>query len=163
MPFYPDLRPGRCPEWGNFGTFRPPTRTGDGIVRLWRRGGADPAARRAAERRGRGAEAAAILWLRLKGYRILDRRVRTPVGEIDLIARRGGILCFVEVKARATRDAALAALTPHQADRIARAALYWSRHRPEAATCGWRFDIVAIAPGRRPRHLPDAWRPDPDL
>ena len=129
-------------------------------MRLWRRGGRDPAARRASEIRGRAAEARAALWLRLKGYRILERRVRTPVGEIDLIAKRGGTLCFVEVKARAAPDAALAALTPYQAARICRAAAYWGRHKPDAARLGWRFDLVAVSPGRRPVHHAAFWRAD---
>src|SRR5690606_797752 len=83
--------------------------------------GRDPQ-RRAAEVRGRVAETAAVLRLRLAGWRILARRWRVPVGEVDLIARRGAILAFVEVKARRDLADALSAVTPAQQDRIARAA-----------------------------------------
>lgn len=128
-------------------------------MRIWRQAGNDRSARQAAEKRGRGAEAMAVWWLRLKGYRILAQRAKTPMGEIDLIARRGRILCFIEVKARGDMGAALNALTPAQCRRIERAAQWWLRHRREADGLDLRFDLVALAPGGRPRHLPDAWRP----
>jgi putative endonuclease len=69
--------------------------------------------RTAAEKRGRTGETLAALYLRLKGYRILARRVRTPVGEIDLIAEKSGVIAFVEVKARTQADTALSAVTLH--------------------------------------------------
>ena len=116
-------------------------------------------ARRLAETRGRGAETAAALWLRLKGYRVLARRMKTPAGEIDLIAQRGRILAFVEVKARATADAGAEALRPRQRDRIARAAEAYVRSRPDLAGLDWRFDLIVVTGGWRPRHLTDAWRP----
>lgn len=128
-------------------------------MRAWRRSGTDRPARQAAEGRGRGAEALAAWWLRLKGYRVMARRVKTPLGEIDLIVRRGKTLCFVEVKARSTPDAALSALTPAQCRRIERAAAWWLRHRRDADGLDLRFDFVTLAPGHWPRHLPDAWRP----
>lgn len=128
-------------------------------MRNWRRRGLDPEQRRAAETRGRAAEGFAALWLRLKGYRVLGRRLKTPVGEVDLLARRGGVLCFVEVKARADLARALDATTEAQRRRIERAASYLVANRPEFRKLDIRFDILAIAPGRRPRHLPDAWRP----
>jgi len=112
------------------------------------------------EKRGRDAENAAALWLQLKGYRILDRRARTPAGEIDLVAMRGSILAFVEVKARARREAALEAVTPELRKRVERAAHMWAGRRRGMELKNWRFDVVAIAPGRLPEHLREAWRPD---
>lgn len=112
-----------------------------------------------AEKRGRRSETLAALYLRLKLYRILGRRVRTRQGEIDLIARApSGVICFVEVKARG--DAADAdALHPRQQARIARAAALYLASRPGLAQKGARFDVVSIVPGTWPRHLRDAWRP----
>jgi putative endonuclease len=132
-------------------------------VRAWRRAGSDPATRRAAEDRGRAAEARAVLWLRLKGYRVLGRRLRTPVGEIDLMVRRGDLVCFVEVKARARLEDALSATSDTQRRRIERAASYLIANRPNLRGKDLRFDILAIAPGRRPRHVVDAWRPSAEL
>ena len=96
-------------------------------------------------RRGRLSEWVAAAALLARGYRILGRRVRTPYGEIDLIAVRGRRLAFVEVKRRATRLEAEAALTPRQAGRIARAAEFWvSRHAG--------LPRARAGPRRRPRH-----------
>ena len=114
------------------------------------------AARRRSERRGHQAEAVAAWWLRAKGYRILARRSRHPVGEIDLVARRGRVLAFVEVKARATRAAAVASLTARQRERIARAAQAFVAARPGCAGLAARFDLVVVARGR-PVHIPNAW------
>lgn len=118
-----------------------------------------PAKRQIAEARGRQAERRAALWLRLKGYSILASRVKLPVGEIDLVARKGRLIAFVEVKARARRDDALGAVSVQSWQRIARAAEAWMGQRPKFADYGWRYDIVALAPGRLPYHLKDAWRP----
>lgn len=115
-------------------------------------------ARRAAERRGRGAEAAAAWLLRLKGYRILARDLRTPVGEVDLIARRGRVLALIEVKRRATRDQAATAISPRQRQRIARAGEAFLLRRPDLAHLDVRFDALLLAPGRWPHHVVDAWR-----
>jgi putative endonuclease len=117
--------------------------------------------RKQAEKRGRRSEMAAALFLILKGYRILGRRVRTPLGEIDLIARSlSGVLCFIEVKARKSGGEALLSVGPRQQSRIARAAaLYLARH-PGLADKGSRYDIMLVEPGRWPRHLRDAWRGD---
>jgi putative endonuclease len=109
--------------------------------------------RRAAERRGRRAEFVAVCLLRLKGYRLLARRYRTPVGEIDLIARRAGTIAFVEVKSRPTFDAAAESVTPLGRQRIARAASLWLARHPAAAALTLRFDAVLVAPNRWPRHL----------
>jgi putative endonuclease len=115
---------------------------------------ADRHARRAAEERGRRAETVAAWLLRLKGYRILARRYTTPVGEIDLIARRGGLVAFVEVKRRARLQDAAAAVTATGRRRVARAAAVWLAAHPAAAGLDLRFDVVIAAPRRLPRHLP---------
>jgi putative endonuclease len=96
--------------------------------------------------------------LQLKGYRILDRRARTPAGEIDLVAARGRILAFVEVKARTRREAALEAVTPQLRQRLEQAAAQWAQKRRGMNALNWRFDIVTVTPGRWPEHLRDAWR-----
>lgn len=116
------------------------------------------AARRRAYGRGRRAETIAAWWLRLKGYHILARGFRVPVGEVDLIARRGRVLALVEVKARGSLAAAGEAVTSRQRRRIARAAAAFLQRRPEFAGHDLRFDVVLIAPCRRPRHLVDAWQ-----
>ncbi len=114
-----------------------------------------------AEKRGRRAETIAALWLRLKGYRLLARRFKTPVGEIDLIVKRGRVIAFVEVKARQSRRDALEAVSPQARIRIARAAEWYlarmaaETHKKAEIT---RFDMVLVVPGQRPHHMPDAWR-----
>lgn len=119
----------------------------------------DPS-RGARQRRGRRGEALAGLWLRLKGYRILARNWRHPLGEIDIVARRGRILAVIEVKWRDRIDLAAAAIGPRQRHRIARAAAVFLARQPDAATLSLRFDALLLAPGRWPRHVADAWRPD---
>ena len=116
--------------------------------------------RRLAYGRGQRAEVIAAWWLRLKGYRILARGYRVPVGEIDLVARRGRTLALVEVKARADLLTAHTAISPRQRRRIERAAVSFLQRHPALTHCDVRFDVVLLAPGRRPRHLADAWRPD---
>ncbi len=116
--------------------------------------------RRRAERDGRLAEALAAIWLRLKGYRILARRLKTPVGEIDILARRGTVLAVVEVKARRDRPLAAEAITPRQWRRLARAAEWALAHRPEWVGLSLRFDALLLARGRLPQHVADAWRPE---
>ena len=113
--------------------------------------------RREAYGRGRRAETLAAWWLRLKGYRILARGFRVAAGEIDLIARRGRLIALVEVKARPTLDAARNAILPRQRERIARAAEVFLQRHPELAGLDLRFDVVLLAPGQRPHHLPNAW------
>jgi putative endonuclease len=111
---------------------------------------------RASEKRGRKAELVALALLLCKGYRILGRRVKTRLGEIDLIARSpSGVFCFVEVKARPDDQIAADAVSWRQRGRIARAATCWLAAHPGAA----RFDIVTVIPGQFPRHFKDAWRP----
>lgn len=108
---------------------------------------------------GLRAEARAALWLSLRLYRIVGRRVKTRAGEIDLIARRGRVLVFVEVKARAGFDAAAEALGLHQQARLARAAELYVAARPDLHDLDMRFDVILIIPRRLPRHIVDAWRP----
>ena len=115
---------------------------------------ADQRARRvAAESRGRRSEAIAALWLQLKGYRILARRYRTKLGEIDLIARRGDVVAIVEVKARPTVEAAMDAVSYHAQIRIERAADLWLARQPDHARLSLRFDLVAVLPRRWPVHV----------
>ncbi len=112
-----------------------------------------------AYRSGRRAEGIAAWWLRAKGYRILARDFRVPVGEIDLIAERGGRLAIVEAKRHDRLAEALEAVTPHQRRRIECAAeAYLARERHGAQT-RVRFDVVVIRPRRLPLLLADAWRP----
>ena len=111
-------------------------------------------------RRGRFSELVAAALLLAKGYRILDRRCRTPYGEIDLIAVRGKRLAFVEVKRRATRLEAEAALTPHQARRVVRAAAYWVSRHPRYRDHDRGLDAILVVPRRLPAHLPDALQVD---
>lgn len=118
----------------------------------------DAATGLAAHRLGLRAETVAALFLRLKGYRILHRRLKTPAGEIDLVARRGSSLVVVEVKARGQGEAA-EALLPRQQRRLERAAAHLLGRNPALADLDLRFDVVLIAPRRWPRHLADAWRP----
>lgn len=110
------------------------------------------------ERQGRLAERLAELLLRLKGYRVQARRYSSPVGEIDLVARRGDLLIFVEVKRRPAVAMALEAVRPRQQARIARAARHFLQQRPGLAGCLCRFDVVAVVPWRWPVHREDVWR-----
>lgn len=118
--------------------------------------GAGKAERQGRYRRGRLSELMAAALLLAKGYRILERSCRTPYGEIDLIAVRGKRLAFVEVKRRATREEAEAALTPYQARRIVRAAEHWVSRRPRYRDHDRGLDAVLVVPRRWPAHLPDA-------
>jgi len=112
-----------------------------------------------AERRGQRSETWAAWFLRLKGHRILGRRIKTHAGEIDLVTLSPfGPVCFVEVKARRLPRDAAEAVGPEQRTRIARAASLYLASRPGLAKRGARFDIVTVA--GLPRHLPDAWRMD---
>ncbi|MGP1394966.1 MAG: YraN family protein [Inquilinaceae bacterium] len=122
------------------------------------------AARRQAFLFGFRAESLCVLVLRLKGYRILARRFRCPVGEIDIVARRGSTLVAVEVKARRDRDAALASLSAHQRRRVERATTAFLAARPftfAPQSVGIvRFDVMVVAPRRWPLHIINAWQTD---
>ncbi len=113
-------------------------------------------ARRVRERQGHRAETLAAIVLRLSGHRILARRTRTPLGEIDLVAVRGRRLAFVEVKRRATEEASEAAVTPAQRDRIRRAANLWLARNERYQAHEIAFDLMLIVPRRWPRHLRNA-------
>ncbi len=119
------------------------------------------AERHRAWRRGRWAEGVCAAALILRGYRILGRRLRSPVGEIDIVARRGAILAIVEVKARPDSAAAAEAVTPRQRERLIRAAGWVVAGRPDLAAMQVRFDVMLVTPWRWPRHVVDAWRADP--
>jgi putative endonuclease len=126
---------------------------------------ADPAARLArrraqgaqARRSGRRREILAALLLMAKGYRILGFRLKTPQGEIDLLAQRGAVLAVVEVKSRASIEAALEAVGFQQRERLRRAGEALAGRRA-GLRLNVRLDLVALAPGSWPRHIPDAWR-----
>jgi putative endonuclease len=115
---------------------------------------------RDAYHRGHGAEKRAAWWLRLKGYRVLAINWRSVAGEIDLIAKRGSILAFIEVKQRIDPDAAALSLAPQQRTRLARAAGLFMAQRPELADLTLRFDLMAFGRMGRPVHMIDAWRPE---
>ncbi len=123
-------------------------------------GGDRGAVRRAAYRRGRGAEFCAAWLLRAKGYRIVARGYRCPAGEIDIVARRGSVLVAVEVKARTSLAAAAEAIDQRQRSRIARALGDFIIRNPASADCDIRFDAVLASPWWRPHHIVDAWRPN---
>lgn len=115
---------------------------------------ADAAAkRRRAYRRGHAAEWLAAAALTLKGYRIVARRFRTPLGEVDLIAKRGNLVAIVEVKARATLEEAMDAVGPFAQRRIDAAADLWLARRPDYARLTLRYDLVAVLPRRWPVHI----------
>ncbi|MGJ4908753.1 MULTISPECIES: YraN family protein [unclassified Bradyrhizobium] len=107
----------------------------------------------AAFRTGLSAEARAAALLIAKGYRILAKRFRTPHGEIDIIARKRGLVAFVEVKARASLDDAAYAVTPRQQQRIINATQAWLMAHPDHAELELRFDAILVAPRSLPRHL----------
>jgi putative endonuclease len=121
------------------------------------------AARLAANRRGRWAETLCVWHLRLRGWRVLARGFTTGrgsgAGEVDIVARRGGVLAFIEVKARADRARAAEAIGAHQRVRITRAAESFLLRRPDLAGLALRFDAMLVAPWRPPHHVMDAWRP----
>ena len=109
--------------------------------------------RRRAYRKGHRGEWLAALALTLKGYRILARRLRTPLGEIDLIAKRGNLVAIVEVKARPTLEEAMNAVGPLAQRRIDAAADLWLARRRDHARLSLRYDLIAILPGRWPVHV----------
>jgi putative endonuclease len=110
-----------------------------------------------AYRRGVFAETAAALMLRLKGYAIVARRYKTPVGEIDLVALKGKRLAFIEVKRRKTAGDAAWTLPAKQRRRIVRAAQYWLAGHPDYAGHDIAFDVVLAAPWAFPRYIENAF------
>ena len=111
-------------------------------------------------REGRRGEVFCALWLFAKGYRLLGFRLRTPLGEIDLLVQKHSVIALVEIKRRRTIEDALLAVTPIQRDRLLRAARSVVARRPALADMAIRLDLIALAPGRLPRHIRDAWRED---
>ena len=120
--------------------------------------GLDPGRVRA-QKRGRWAETLVAWGLRLKGWRILARNYKTHVGELDLVAKRGSLVIFVEVKARTHAQTALDAITAKQRGRIQRAAEQFLIHHPPLQVCDIRFDVALVTGFLRFKHLSDAWRP----
>lgn len=112
------------------------------------------------EKRGRDAEETAARYLESIGFRILERRLRTPAGEVDLVASGGDVLVFAEVKARRSIGRGLFALTDRQATRIASAAECFLSGKVEYTNVMIRFDLVVVTPGNPPVHFPNAWQCD---
>jgi putative endonuclease len=115
------------------------------------------ASRRKSHQRGLYAETLAAWWLRLKGYRILATRYKTPVGEIDIVARRRRTLAFVEVKARSTVADAAASIHARNQQRVVRAAQHYLQSHPQYAADTIRFDAVLVTWYGWPHHLCHAW------
>jgi putative endonuclease len=113
--------------------------------------------RQLAFRTGLSAESRAALLLVAKGFRILARRWKSPVGEIDIVARRRGLLVFVEVKARDNLEDAAWSVTDRQRARIVAAAEAWLARYPDPRVRDIRFDAMLVAPRRVPRHIPAAF------
>ncbi len=111
--------------------------------------------RKRAYLKGQWSEKIAAFYLRLKGYEILEKRFKTPVGEIDLLARKGKTLVAVEVKRRATLEEASMALTSFQQRRIERTLLYYLRCK--SFSLDLRFDVILICPWKWPYHIQGAW------
>ncbi len=118
---------------------------------------AAPEKRKRAERRGRWSEWVAAMFLMARGYRILAMRYRVRAGEVDIIARRGEVIAFVEVKARRDLMVAIDAVTFTSQNRIRAAGDHWLARQPDAARLSLRYDIVAIVPWTWPRHIEDAF------
>ncbi len=114
--------------------------------------------RQRAEKQGRQGEARAAAWLRLKGWSILDSRVKTPVGEVDIVARRGNLVAFVEVKWRGRKADLDFAIDEYRLRRVAAAAESVA-HRYARHGEDMRIDVILLAPGSFPRHITNAWQP----
>ena len=115
-------------------------------------------ARALRERQGRRGERLAAWWLRLKGWRIVDRRVKTPRGEVDIVARDGNALVFVEVKWRAREADLDLAIDERRLRRVAAAAeVIAASHLRDGEDM--RIDVLLLAPGAMPRHIANAWMP----
>ena len=113
--------------------------------------------RRKALRRGYLSEYLAALSLMLRGYRILAMRYRVKAGEIDIIARKGDLVSFIEVKARATTIDSVFAVSGLTQSRIRNASLHWLQTRKDAGRLSYSYDIIAVRPWRWPEHFRDAF------
>ena len=114
--------------------------------------------RQRAEQSGRDGEQRAAIWLRLKGWSILAQRVKTPLGEVDLIAKRGGLVAFIEVKWRNKKADLDHAIDEHRLSRVAAAAESIA-HKYAKDGEDIRIDVILLAPGAFPRHIVNAWQP----
>ena len=117
----------------------------------------DTGERRKAFRRGIVSEYIAAFYLLLHGHRIAALRYRTKAGEIDIIARKGDLVRFIEVKARADTAASVFAVSGETQRRIRNASEFWLSGQPDAGNLSWSYDIVAVRPWRLPVHLKDAF------
>ena len=119
---------------------------------------------RQAYRRGRLAEVLCLTRLWMTGWRVLAHRLigkrGTGLGEVDIVARRGKTLAFIEVKARQNDAAAREAVSQTQRHRIETAAQVYLAAHPEFQHCNVRFDVMTLANGFIPRRIVDAWRPE---
>lgn len=113
--------------------------------------------RRKAFIRGHVSEYYAAVYLLLNGYRIRAMRFRTKSGEVDIIARKGDLIAFVEVKARRITGDAIFAVDPSTQRRIRNASLGWIARQEDAAMLSFRYDIIAVSPWRKPQHFTDAF------
>lgn len=114
--------------------------------------------RQRAEKSGREGERRAAFWLRAKGWQILAERVKTPRGEIDLVAKRGGVVTFVEVKWRRLKADLNLAIDERRLSRVA-AAVECVAHEYASEGEDIRIDVILLAPGALPRHIANAWMP----
>jgi putative endonuclease len=114
--------------------------------------------RQLAEKSGREGETRAALWLRAKGWSILGTRVKTPRGEIDIVAKRGGLVAFVEVKWRKRKADLDTAIDERRLARVA-AAVECVAHDYAPDGEDIRVDVILLAPGALPRHIVNAWQP----
>lgn len=108
---------------------------------------------------GLWAEFIAALYLRAKGYKIIEQRYKTKVGEIDILAQRKNALVAVEVKARKSHDAAVLSVTPKAKGRIERALLLFVSHNARYTDFDFRFDVITIKMPFFIRHIDNAWQP----
>ena len=117
-----------------------------------------PARGAASRRSGRRAEVPAALWLMAKGYRILGLRLRTPLAAIDRLGLRGKIRSLVEAERRTSLPIARQSVTFGQGERLRRAGAATVARRPRLSVVSIHLDLMTLAPGKLPRHIPDAWK-----
>lgn len=124
--------------------------------------------RKVAYEQGLEAEKIAAQYFQFKGYKVIERRYKTPVGEVDFVVRKGNVLVFAEVKSYKNEEQALYAITSAARRRIEAAAMHFIAHNEEVTPCDMRFDVVVVPPGHGQafrnllgafsvRHLDNAW------